>query len=244
MVKGEKGKNWPHGSAERNCMSISRLLRKIKRKIRRRGRQYEPFTGSAEYWEERYAGGGHSGRGSYGESAEFKAEVLNNFVTEHDVASVIEFGCGDGNQLSLSEYQSYLGLDVSKTAISLCKKRFASDKSKTFKLIQEYQNEKADLALSLDVILHLVEDDAFESYMNTLFEAATRYVIIYSSNSDIYWENQAPHVRHRQFTPWVEENSKHWKLIGHIKNRSRYKVETKKESMADFYIYGRVGVAH
>ena len=187
--------------------------------------------------------GGHSGRGSYGERAEFKAEVLNNFVTEHDVASVIEFGCGDGNQLSLSEYQSYLGLDVSKTAISLCKKRFASDKSKIFKLIPEYQNEKADLALSLDVIFHLVEDDAFESYMNTLFEAATRYVIIYSSNSDIY-ENQAPHVRHRQFTTWVEENSKHWKLFGHIKNRFRYKAETWKESMADFYIYGRVGVAH
>lgn len=42
----------------------------------------------------------------------------------------------------------------------------------------------ADLSLSLDVIYHLVEDEVFETYINTLFKSARRYVIIYSSNSD------------------------------------------------------------
>ena len=43
---------------------------------------------------------------------------------------------------------------------------------------------KADLSLSLDVIYHLVEDDVFEYYMRTLFEASNGYVIIYASDSD------------------------------------------------------------
>ncbi|GAJ08100.1 unnamed protein product, partial [marine sediment metagenome] len=57
------------------------------------------FSGSREYWESRYAGGGTSGAGSYGKPAEFKAQVLNSFVKDNGISSVIEFGCGDGNQL-------------------------------------------------------------------------------------------------------------------------------------------------
>ena len=38
------------------------------------------FPGSASYWELRYRNGGTSGAGSYGRLAEFKAEVLNEFV--------------------------------------------------------------------------------------------------------------------------------------------------------------------
>jgi hypothetical protein len=42
--------------------------------------------------------------GSYGKFAAFKAEVLNAFVQEMRVDTVIEFGCGDGNQLTLARY--------------------------------------------------------------------------------------------------------------------------------------------
>lgn len=59
---------------------------------------------STDYWESRYATGGTSGPGSSGKLAEFKAEVLNSFVRRDNVLSVIEFGCGDGNQLSLASY--------------------------------------------------------------------------------------------------------------------------------------------
>jgi len=87
---------------------------------------------SMDYWERRYAQGGTSGSGSYARLAEFKAEVLNAFVQERHIQSVIEFGCGDGNQLSLARYPSYVGLDVSKTAIFLCGRRFAMDSDKSF----------------------------------------------------------------------------------------------------------------
>lgn len=72
------------------------------------------FPGSKEYWEERYKGEGTSGLGSYGKFAEFKAEIINSFVKDNKINSVIDFGCGDGNQLSLFEIPYYIGLDVSK----------------------------------------------------------------------------------------------------------------------------------
>ncbi len=90
------------------------------------------FSGSAEYWELRYASGGSSGQGSYGRLAEFKAEVINNFVMERGVHSVIEFGCGDGNQLQLAKYPVYVGLDVSEKAVAMCKEKFNNDTSKLF----------------------------------------------------------------------------------------------------------------
>jgi SAM-dependent methyltransferase len=194
------------------------------------------FPGSQKYWENRYASGGNSGVGSYDKFAEFKAEVINAFVAKHDVKDVIEFGCGDGNQLKYMVYPKYLGLDVSDTAISLCRKQLAFDTTKTFKLMRKYNGEKSDLSLSLDVIYHLVEDKVFEHYMKALFNAARRYVIIYSSDSDDNVAFQA-HIRQWKFTKWVQENVPTWKLKERIPNRYPYGGDYKKGSFSDFYIY-------
>ena len=67
-------------------------------------RQRMAFRGSALYWERHYARGGTSGPGSYDVVREGKADFLNDFVRTQGVRSVIEFGCGDGHQLSLCEY--------------------------------------------------------------------------------------------------------------------------------------------
>ena len=109
---------------------------------------------------------------------------MNQFVADNAVQSVIDWGCGDGNQLSLAEYPAYLGVDVSHRAVAICRTRFQDDSTKRFLALSEYRNETAELALSLDVIFHLVEDAVFESYMSNLFDSAQRYVIIYSSNTD------------------------------------------------------------
>jgi SAM-dependent methyltransferase len=197
------------------------------------------FPGTHAYWEKRYATGGNSGVGSYDKFAEFKAEVINRFVSEKKVESVIEFGCGDGNQLKLADYPAYLGFDVSETALSLCKQLFLQDKKKAFKLMQEYAREKADLALSLDVIFHLVEDDVFENYMFTLYQAANRFVIIYSSNADNDNLQGGVHVKHRNFTSWVQANIPDWNLIKQIPNKYPYKGDYRTGSFADFFIYER-----
>ena len=54
---------------------------------------------SSKYWNERYKHGGNSGDGSYGHLAEYKAEIINDFIEENQIHNIIEFGSGDGNQL-------------------------------------------------------------------------------------------------------------------------------------------------
>jgi SAM-dependent methyltransferase len=202
----------------------------------------EQFPGSAEYWERRYSTGGNSGVGSYAFFADYKADVLNRFVATHDVQSVIEFGCGDGNQLSLAKYPTYLGFDVSSTVLSKCRELFRPDPHKSFRLMSEFAGETADLALSLDVIYHLVEDNVFAEYMQTLFQAANRYAIIYASDTDDNRGHEGTHVKHRMFTRWVQENAPTWKLLEHVPNRYKYTGDYRKGSFADFFIFEAIGI--
>lgn len=202
------------------------------------------FTASDDYWEERYSKGKNSGAGSYNELARFKAEVLNGFVQKQNIRSVIEFGCGDGNQLQLANYPKYIGLDVSKTTIQNCIGRFAGDPTKSFFLYNshsfadKHQVFRAELALSLDVIYHLIEDWVFEAYMSHLFGAAEKYVIIYSSNSD---SQQLFHVKQRKFTNWIDSNCPNWEFVEIIKNKYPYNPkDPSNTSFADFYVYRKI----
>ncbi len=194
------------------------------------------FTSSQDYWEQRYLQGGTSGAGSYGVLAEFKAEVINSLLLEHSILTAIEFGCGDGSQLKKIKYPSYIGYDVSPTAIQKCKNIFRDDKSKEFHFGSEHHGGKSDMTLSLDVIYHLVEDEIFEKYMTTLFGTARKLVVIYSSNENNSG-NGSKHVRHRKFTDWVEQNISEWSLIKKIPNKHPYQGNGTKGSFADFFIY-------
>lgn len=192
---------------------------------------------SKEYWENRYRYHGNSGAGSYGKLAEFKAEIINGFINEHNINNIIEFGCGDGNQLNLFNIKNYLGFDVSDTIIKLCQDKFFDNPNYKFKNMSEYRGEKAELTLSLDVIYHLVEDSVYNDYMNKLFDASNKYVIIYASNKN---EEHYIHVKHRKFTDWIENNKKEWKLIKHIPNKYPYNINKIGESsFADFYIFAK-----
>lgn len=202
-----------------------------------------PFEDSRQYWEERYAIGGTSGRGSYGELARFKASVLTGLLEEYAVGSVVEFGCGDGNQLSLVPYPRYVGLDVSRSAVQRCAARFAGDATKSFFC---YDPEafadgagvfRADLAISLDVIYHLVEDAVFERYLRQLFGAASRVVAVYSSDTDD--SDPEPHIRHRRVTAWVAAQLPEWRLARRVPNPYPISGDYRQGSFADFFIFER-----
>lgn len=207
---------------------ISRLLQRL------RARNL-PF--SARYWDQRYREGGNSGPGSYAHLAQFKADILNAFVRKHDVTSVIEFGSGDGNQLALARYPNYIGYDVSPQAVAICRTKFAGDATKRFELVDAYDGRRADLALSLDVIFHLIEDAVFEDYMRRLFMAADRYIVIYSSNAERSLQPQAPHVKHRKFSDWVDRNAGEWELFEHVPNLFPDDGDYRTTSFAEFFFY-------
>jgi hypothetical protein len=200
--------------------------------------QPAPSFDSAQYWRDRYRAGGNSGAGSYGRLASFKAEIINAFVRENDIASVIEFGCGDGAQLALADYPTYLGFDVADESIEICRSRFARDPTKEFRNSGNWDYETADLTLSLDVIFHLIEEDVFHDYMRRLFLSAERYVIVYSSNHE--GEQPAAHVKHRRFTDWVEIYHANFRLVRHIPNRWPLVDDDQSQSFADFFIFEKL----
>jgi hypothetical protein len=73
--------------------------------------------------------------------------------------------------------------------------------------------------------------------MNRLFQSSTAYIIIYSSNTDVQQKIQAPHVKHRKFSGWVEVHFPQWTLMDYIKNEFPYSEKDQSGSFADFYIY-------
>lgn len=211
-----------------NIMYLTNILRYFRKK--------KYFKNSSTYWKNRYIKGGNSGSGSYGHLAEFKASVINYFLRNNSIDSVIEFGCGDGNQLTYLEYRNYIGFDISEEAIQICKNAFEYDKSKKFKHLSSFNNEKADLTLSLDVIFHLIEERVYKDYMGKLFNSSNKFVIIYSSNTHFNENRQSFHVKHRKFTDYVNLNFKDFALRQKIDNKYPFD-GSDQTSFSDFYIF-------
>lgn len=225
------------GAASGGRQGISGRIKASLLSLRRRR-----FKGSGSYWEDRYSRGGNSGAGSYGELARSKADVLNRLVAENGYKSVLELGCGDGNQLSLARYESYVGVDISSTAIANCRDRFGADPTKRFIVHGEEPIPDCELGLSLDVIYHLVEDDVFESYMADLLSHSTKAVVLYTSDSDAFVPEGPPpaHIRHRAVQRWMAERSG-WELVQRIPNAYPFNAkQADLTSFADFYVYRRV----
>ena len=199
------------------------------------------FQTSKQYWEDRYKNGGNSGPGSYGRLSLFKADVVNKFSEEHGIASFAELGCGDGSQLELLNIPEYTGVDVSETIITNANRKFSHLDNRNFYILDAFKarEETFDVCMSLDVIYHLVEDPVFERHMQQLFSSATKFVIIYYSNKNDPVDD--PHVRHRKFSDWIEQDASGWKLLEKIKNPYPFDWKNPRNtSFADFYIYEKV----
>lgn len=209
----------------------------------KRNQQKKKFKGSADYWDERYRAQGNSGTGSYDHLAEFKADIINPFVAKNNINTVLEFGCGDGNQLKLAKYPNYIGLDVSPTAVQMCHQLFKDDKTKSFLLYNSsafFDNHnilKTDLTMSLDVLYHLVEKEIFEKYLRDLFNTSKKYVIIYATDYDQKEEPIYQHENRRSFTKFVAKEFPNFKLIEQIKNKYEHVKKGEIGSDCDFFIY-------
>ena len=171
---------------------------------------------SKKYWNDRYLKGNDSGSGSYGILAKFKADIINDFNEKNKIKSLIDYGVGDGNQLTLmnTKDMTYTGIDVSEHIISKCKQTFQDDTTKTFMHVNDMHSEiQADVVLSCDVIYHLIEEHVYKEYMENLFSMSKKYVIIYAPNINY---NEAVHVEKREFIEYIFDNYPNFNLVKRI----------------------------
>lgn len=191
---------------------------------------------SKKYWENRYRSGGNSGAGSYNEKAEYKAKILNHIIKDYNISNIVEFGCGDGNNLGYYNIENYTGFDISETAIKICISKYKKDNSKSFiwynPTFFKSGGLKAELTISFEVIFHLIEDEVFFKYMNDLFRTSSKYVLICSSNNDE--KDPGIHVKHRKFTNFVPSE---FSLIKIIKTPQEGDL---RGFFSDFYLFERL----
>lgn len=157
------------------------------------------------YWENRYASGGSSGRGSRGRFAQLKSALVNGQLRQYDIQAVLDIGSGDGQVAQLIDVDDYLGVDPSPTARKLAQTR---NPNKEFR--SPGDAERRDAHLSLDILHHLVDDDAYRGHMQLLF-SAHRLVLIwvhdYTTNRAASWS------RHRR---WQYDVPKDWQLADQV----------------------------
>jgi hypothetical protein len=211
--------------------------------MRRLFRRGEKAFHSAEYWARRYEAGGTSGAGSAGALAAYKAEHVNGLVARLGIGSVIEFGSGDGNQAALFDFPGYTGVDVVPGVVEAARRRFADRPSWRFLTADDYAAAPvtAELAMSLDVIYHLVEDAVFEAYMRTLAAAAGRYLLVYASDHDA--ETPSRHVRHRAYSRWLAAEAAALEPVETWANPHAWTegADPEATSFAFFRLYARTG---
>lgn len=137
------------------------------------------------------------------------------------------------------QVQSYTGYDVSEMALQICKEKFLNAPDKVFR---HYDGSIVDdigfydMAISLDVIYHLVEDEIFGNYLCNLFNSSNKYVCIYSSNYEA--RQSTEYIRRRKFTKHVECLFPNWSLMSVVENPYLYDGSAKNEmSNSNFYFY-------
>lgn len=228
--------------ASSRTLSRSAFLRKLRSKALPSS-QIE-FTTSQDYWKTRYEKGGNSGEGSYGKLAQYKAEFINGFCADYAINSALELGCGDGNQTSKLEIQKYVGVDISEKCIAWACKNINRE-GYTFLTSDEFKEVRTDgmceLGLSLDVVYHLIEDEIYRTYLEDLFAAASRFVLVYSSDMD-YFNPAFPHVRHRPVVKDVSELLPGWAFVRTEQNPyHRHPDAQHYGSFADFHLFEKQG---
>lgn len=175
------------------------------------------FSSSNDYWEKRYSIRHNSGKGSSEYASELKSLEIKKIIEKLPINTIVDYGVGDSTFLSHFLFEgTYIGLDISKTIIEKNLLIWRKYPNYQFLTMEQYSKSdfiKRDMNLSLDVILHLVEDEVFYEYMSQLFTTKAQYILIYSTNHDTNPNFINPHVRHRLFTNYVADTFPEYRLL-------------------------------
>jgi len=161
----------------------------------------DPKFNYKDYWDERYKKGQNSGSGSYGSNADFKADIIDQVIKEYEVETLLDFGCGDGNQISLIKSQvDYCGYDVSETTIQNCETKFKGDERKQFHVFDPmiYNPTPAfDMTMCLDCLFHVTIEEEWLKTIDCICKCSEKVVLIVTNTEEIRGE-YFPHVNFKR----------------------------------------------
>ncbi|MBY8987034.1 MAG: class I SAM-dependent methyltransferase [Candidatus Lokiarchaeota archaeon] len=153
------------------------------------------------YWDERYKTRG-SGAGSCGQILDFKFQEIRGMP---NVRSILDVGFGDLNTIlrvtSFFSTASYLGLDISTTALQKAKAKKLDDRF-NFKLIENsIFSHPSDLVLCLDVLYHITQDEDYENMLRSLKQSWKKHLFLTVYKDECVNQPVASHMKIRKFDP-------------------------------------------
>lgn len=169
------------------------------------------------YWDKHYLSGGDSGAGSFGAYSSWKADIVNQVISTYRVNTVLEFGCGDGNQLLKFQIPEYRGLDVSSSAVDTCKEVFKNDNSKSFQVIRPGSNidfSSAQLVMSLEVLMHITLEVDYLWTLEKIFESSGKFVLIQVPLFEYTLFPKHSHEKYRDIFRYLIDYLDSWSIIG------------------------------
>lgn len=145
-----------------------KVIDKVKERLFRDYPQYrENFTQQQTveevftdiYKNELWGQGQGSGGGSSIEITTGYRIFLQEFIDEHEIKSVVDYGCGDWQFSKLINWSSdpdrvYLGIDCVQAVVDKCNTKFGNDKTKFICSNTLEGVEKSDLLIIKDVLIH------------------------------------------------------------------------------------------
>ena len=137
---------------------------------------------------------GGSGGGSSPEATKSFRQVLQDFIKEKNIKTVVDFGCGDWTSTHLINWESikYIGLDVVGSVILDNQKKYSS-KNISFAEIESKEDVNkffADLLIVKDVLMHWCNEDIIE-FIN---KALPNYNYIVLVNNSINANSERPNT--------------------------------------------------
>lgn len=171
---------------------------------------------SRTYWQHRHTlrkgDWRANGAGSTGIWLDTKRAWVNSLLEESGGGSLLDLGCGDGLVADGFQVEGYTGVDLVPAAVAAARERFAGRPGWAVLLLDEWEQMMlpVDVAVSMDVILHLIEDAAYFEHLAYLFEVAEHRVGICSTDFEAPAEG---HMRHHQFSIDVEDHFPRWTLV-------------------------------
>lgn len=130
---------------------------------------------SKDHWNNRYAGGGNSGYGSYGEQADLKLKIIKEHV--RNIESVVDIGCGDfafsKRLLELFPKAQYLGLDISEVIVKKNKELYPSYH---FNTLEGGFILPRDLVLCIDVLFHIPTEE--DQLLSSIDASWNKYLVL------------------------------------------------------------------
>lgn len=148
------------------------------------------------YWEERYKGGGTSGKGSVGAEKEWKWSVIDRYGARLD--DVIDVGCGDLSFWDARPLpERYIGIDISPTVIERNKTKLPNLKFICSSADRLLDIGRSRTVLCLDVLFHIMDDDVYEKILENLaaYSSGLIFVHTWSANPFVSLRYRVRRVR-------------------------------------------------